>query len=182
MDLPSVDDTKILRLVGPGDLVDLLSFIIGCREPVLDSLPGVPFPKFLSERDNGLGLFDLVAFPNEGSTSARRPGALEKIGLALAFDRESSDFLAGVNVESKEIFDPNTFAVVLSAPGWVSSGVFCSDLVIGVFADGRRDVVPVKICVSRFLGRPPVSSFLSSSVFFQEMPVMALSAPRRVGS
>ena len=64
----------------------------------------------------------------------------------------------------------------------MGSGVFWSDLVIGVFAGGRRDVVPVKFCVSRFLGRHPVGSFLSSSDFFQEMPVLALSAPRIVGS
>ena len=105
--------------------------------------------------------------------------------MALAFDRESSDFLAGVNVEWKEIFDPKTVSMpglVLSAPGWVGSGVFLSDLVIGVFAGGLGDVVPVKICVSRFLGSPPVGSVLSSSDFFKEMPVMALSAPRRVGS
>jgi hypothetical protein len=45
--------------------------------------------------------------------------------LAIAFDRESSDFLAGVNVERKDMFDLNTVcmpALALSALGRVGSG------------------------------------------------------------
>ena len=99
--------------------------------------------------------------------------------------RESSDFLAGVNVESKEIFDPNTVCMAglaLSAHGRVGSGAARSDFAIEVFTGGLRAFVPEKICLLIFLGRPPEASVLSSGDIFQEMLVLALSAPRREGS
>jgi hypothetical protein len=105
--------------------------------------------------------------------------------LAIAFLRESSDFLAGVNVESKEIFDPNTVCMaglVLPAPGQVSSGVASFDFAVGVMAGGLLALVSEKHCLLFFLGRPPKASVLSSGDIFQEMLVLALSAPRRVGS
>ena len=105
--------------------------------------------------------------------------------MTIAFDRESSDFLAGVNVESKETFDLNTVCSVvlaLSTPGRVGSGAVRFGFVILVFAGGLRELVPENVCLLFLLGRPPEASVLSSADIFQEMLVLALSAPRRVGS
>ena len=121
---------------------------------------------------------------NDGCTSARRPNALEKIWLAIAFLRESSDFLVGVIVESKEIFDPNTVCMAglaLSAHGRVGSGAARSDIAIEVFAGGLRAFVPEKFCLIIFLGCPPEASVLSSDDIFQDLLVLALSAPGWVG-
>ena len=105
--------------------------------------------------------------------------------MAIAFDRESSDFLAGVNVESKETFDLNTVCSVvlaLSTPGRVGPGAVRSDIMIGVFADGPWDVVAEKVSGLRFLGGPPVVSVLSSGGVFQKMPDLALPTPGREAS
>ena len=105
--------------------------------------------------------------------------------MAIAFDRESSDFLAGVNIESKEIFDPNTVcmsSLALSASGRVGSVGDSFNFAVGVFAGGLWALVAEKNCLLFFLERPPEASVLSSCGIFQEMLVVALSAPRRVGS
>ena len=73
-------------------------------------------------------------------------------------------------------------SLVLSASGRVVAGGSSSDFAIGVFVGELRDLVPEKICLLIFLGRPPEASVLSSGDISQEMLVLALSAPRRVCS
>ena len=74
--------------------------------------------------------------------------------MALAFNRESSDFLAGVNVERKETFDTNQASmpgVALSAPGRVGPRVSLFDNLIGIISGGLLDSFAEKISGLRFL-------------------------------
>ena len=72
--------------------------------------------------------------------------------------------------------------VALSAPGRVGPRVSLFDTLIGIISGGLLDSFAEKISGLRLLGRPPVTSVLSSDGFSQEIPVSALSAAGRVVS